>query len=125
MLIKTLEIEGGGRGVVLYAGVIILTGWGLRMPSSLRIIALSAVTWIKGYALIVACGGRIPRLNEMTSVATTHKCDFAVHICCDIVTSDHLYCDELCHNHSLSYADSLTQFRVPYPMEVHSKNHGW
>ncbi len=43
-----------------------LIGWGLRMPSSPPITSQSSVVGIKDYALIYACGGRIPFLNEIT-----------------------------------------------------------
>ncbi len=51
--------------MVLCVGVRILTGWGLRLPSSPPITAQSSVAGTKDYALIDAYGGCIPYLDEI------------------------------------------------------------
>ncbi len=51
--------------VVRRVGVRILTGWGMYMPSPSPIIAQISAAGINGYALIDACGCRIPCLDEI------------------------------------------------------------
>ncbi len=54
--------------MVLCIGVKILTGLRLFMPSSPPIIAQGSAAGIKSYALVDACGGRIPCLDEISCI---------------------------------------------------------
>ncbi len=51
--------------MAIRAGVKILTDWGMRLPSSLSIVAYRCVTGNECSTFIDTCGFSVPRVNEI------------------------------------------------------------